>query len=352
MVLTWLARNYAKKEGFVMAGEGVENPEVAEVNNGQVIERRKAVFLNEWNGCFWEKKEMSEGDTVVVENTCFDTHQGEEISTVCWIDEKDVKHCVDVVIPDVAQYNIEYRVFTTGGTTSQSSCDQDLVNTDYLAIERLLRIIIPLIEKERQERIEADETLSGMIETERQERISGDTELWEALVQEASARTETDNQLWEAIAKEYSARTEVDNQIWEALNKEIQDRLDVDAQMWAAINEESRIREMIDNQQWAAIEAETNRAQEVEAQLWDGINGETARAQEVEAQLWDAIIEEIERATAREDEIDGQLVDWSKNPFQMTAAVAKDENNLVLETKDENPDHFIKVNFSGNFGQI
>jgi hypothetical protein len=86
--------------------------------------------------------------------------------------------------------------------------------------------------------------------------------------------------------------------------------------------------------------------------LWDGINGETARAQEVEAQLWAALNAEIQRAIAREDEIDGQLVDWSKNPFQLTAAVGKDENNLVLETKDENPDHFIKVNFSGSFGQI
>ena len=143
----WLASNYAKKEGFIQLMNEVENPEVAEVNNGEVIEKRKAVFLNEWNGCYWEKKQMNEGDTVVVENTCFDVNQGEVTTNVCWLDEHDEKHCVDVVIPDVAQYNIEYRVFTTGGTSYQDACDQDLVNTDYLAIERLLRIIIPIIEQ-------------------------------------------------------------------------------------------------------------------------------------------------------------------------------------------------------------
>jgi hypothetical protein len=34
------------------------------------------------------------------------------------------------------------------------------------------------------------------------------------------------------------------------------------------------------------------------------------------------------------------------------ASVAKDENNLVLETKDENPEHYLRVNFYGSFGQI
>ena len=360
----WLASNYADKEGFIEYEVGGETPEVLEVNNGEVLEKRVEMFINEWNGYYWEKKIMHEGDTVVVENPCFDQGTG-TTTNVCWTDKENLPHCIEVEIPKAAQSNIEYRVFT-----EDEGCNKILVNTDDLVVERIVQIIVPMIQQEREERIESDIILSGMIITEREERISGDTdlwnalaqeasarteadaELWDALAQEASARTDVDNQLWEAIAKETSARTDVDNQIWEALNKEINDRLEVDSQMWAAINEEARIREEIDNQQWAAIEAETNRAQEVEAQLWDGINGETARAQEVEAQLWAALNAEIERAIARENEIDGQLVDWSKNPFELHAAVAKDENNLVLETKDENPEHFIKVNFYGSFGQI
>jgi hypothetical protein len=122
--------------------------------------------------------------------------------------------------------------------------------------------------------------------------------------------------------------------------------------MWAAINAEAEARETTDNLLWQAVEDETKRAQEVEAQLWDGINGETARAQEVEAQLWESLNNEIQRAIGRENEIDGQLVDWSENPFTISVAVGKDEDNLVLETKDKNPEHFIRVKFDGSFGEI
>ena len=359
----WLASNYADKEGFIEYEEGGETPEVVEVNNGEVLEKRVEMFINEWNGYYWEKRIMHEGDTIVIENPCFDQGTG-KTTQICILDEHNVPDCVEVEIPKVAQSNIEYRVFT------EDDCNKVLVNTDDLVVERVVHIIIPLFIKEREERIQNDTILSGMIITEREERISADTELWEALAEEASARTETDNQLWDAIRQEYEratsaetqlwdginqeaqARMEVDAQIWEALNKEINDRLTVEAQLWAGINGETARAQEVEAQLWGAINAETARAQEVEAQLWDGINGETARAQEVEAQLWAALNAEIERAKAREDEIDGQLIDWSKNPFQMYAAVPKDDNNLTLETKDEIEEHYIKVDFYGNFGEI
>jgi hypothetical protein len=38
----------------------------------------------------------------------------------------------------------------------------------------------------------------------------------------------------------------------------------------------------------------------------------------------------------------------------MTAAVGKDKNNLVLDSKDaeEQPEHSITIDFDGSFGQI
>ena len=356
----WLASNYAKKEGFIVAGSDVDEPEVAEVNNGEVIERRKAVFLNEWNGCYWEKKQMNEGDTVVVENTCFDTKEGESISTVCWLDESDIKHCVDVVIPDVAQYDIEYRVFTTGGTTSQSSCNQDLVNTDYLAIERLLRIIIPIIEKEREERIEADEALSGAIETEREERESADTEIWDALDKEISARTEGDAELWEALNEEASARTQADIELWEGLNAETQRAISAETALAVDIkdindrlDEEISARTEADEFLQQQIDEEAERAKAAEDELDDKIEAETQRAISAETALDDKIEDETERATARENEIDGQLLDPSKNPYQLRAqAAGRDNYNMVLESKDGNETHFIKIKFDADFGEI
>ena len=360
----WLASNYADKSGFVEYEAGGATPEIVEVNNGEVLEKRVEMFINEWNGHYWEKKIMHEGDTIVIENPCFDQGTG-ATTNVCWTDKEHVPHCIEVEIPKEAQSNIEYRVYT-----EDEGCNKVLVNTDDLVVERIVQIIVPMIQREREERIEGDRILDEKIdaETERAEEVEAqlwdaiaqeasartdvDNQLWDAIAQEASARTDVDNQLWNAIAQEASARTDVDNQIWTALNNEINGRLDVDAQMWAAINKESEDRITTDNLLWQAIEDETRRAQEVEAQLWDGINGETARAQEVERQLWESLNNEIERAIAREDEIDGQLVDWSKNPFTMSVAVEKDKDNLVLETKDENPEHFIKIKFDGSFGEI
>ena len=324
----WLASNFASKEGFIEYEAGGEIPELLEVNNGEVLEKRVEMFINEWNGHYWEKKKMNEGDTIVIENPCFDQGTG-TTTNVCWTDKEGLPHCIEVEIPKESQSNIEYRVFT-----EDESCNKVLVNTDDLVVERIVQIIVPMLQREREERIEGDRILDEKIDAE------------------IERATTVEGELWDAIAQEASARTDVDNQIWTALNNEIQGRLDVDAQMWAAINAEAEARETTDNLLWQAVEDETKRAQEVEAQLWDGINGETARAQEVEAQLWESLNNEIQRAIAREDEIDGQLVDWSENPFTISVAVGKDEDNLVLETKDKNPEHFIKVKFDGSFGEI
>ena len=357
----WLAENYANKEGFVLSTSDTV-PEVIDVNGGLVNERRKEFFINEWNGEYWEKRMLGEGETVIVENPNFDS-EDVTIKEVCWDDKDGEHHCIDVEIPVTEQKNLEYRVYT------DEDCDKVLINTDDLVTERIMDVIIPILGEETIEREKADKALDEKIEAETARAISAETELWEAIAEEASARTEVeeqlwdaiaqeasartdvDNQLWDAIAQEASARTDVDNQIWTALNKEISDRLEVDSQMWAAINAEAEARETTDNLLWDAINAEAARAQEVEAQLWNGINGETARAQEVEAQLWDAINAEIERATARENEIDGQLIDWSMvHPFSV--AVTTDTHNLVMETKDKNPEHFINIDFSGDFGEI
>jgi hypothetical protein len=71
------------------------------------------------------------------------------------------------------------------------------------------------------------------------------------------------------------------------------------------------------------------------------------------------LFDEIERATEAEKKIDGQLIDWSKNPFTITAAVGNDEYgvqkpNLELISKDaeDHPEHIIKIQFDGNFGEI
>lgn len=357
----WLAANYANKNIFDTESEV---PDVVDVNRGLVNESRKEYFINEWNGHYWEKRILAEGETVIIENPCVDTQDVSAEREVYWTDKDGVRHCVWVEIPDLELKNLEYRVYI------DENCDKYLVDTDELIIERVISVLTPLIMQEAEERKAADEALSGAIETEKSERISGDSELWEAIVQEAQARETVDNQQWDAISQEAQARETVDNQLWEAIAEhtsavtsgmdalweaiaeEASARTDVDNQQWDAINNESARAQDVEAQLWEGINNETARAQEVESQLWDGINGETERAQDVEGQLWTAINNETERAIARENEIDGQLIDVEKNPYVLNVAVEKGENNLTFESKDGNEEHFIKIDFNGNFGEI
>lgn len=360
----WLASNYANKEGFIQYRLGGETPEVMDVNNGQVLEKRTELFINEWNGRYWEKKLMHEGDTVVVENPCFDQSTG-STTTVTWIDKEGVEHCVEIEIPKKSQSNLEYRVYT-----DDEGCNKTLVNTDDLVIERIVQIIVPMLEQEREERIESDTILSGMIETERAERISADTELWEALDAETAARESADTELWDALDAEAAARESADTELWEALEEEISARTEADEELWDGLNKEITRAISAETALNAKIEAETERAEREEGLLWEALSAETdariegdeflqdqiddeiERAKAREDEIEDKLDDEIDRAKAREDEIDGQLIDWNKNPFTMTAAVGKDEFNLNLETKDENPEHTIRIIFDGNFGEI
>ena len=51
-------------------------------------------------------------------------------------------------------------------------------------------------------------------------------------------------------------------------------------------------------------------------------------------------------------ELAGSVCTPSKNPYTMSAAVGKDDFNLILKSKDGDEAHFIKIMFDGNFGEI
>ena len=324
----WLASNFADKNGFLTVDNykaaGANAPEVLDPNGGFLPnEKRVEMFINEFNGRYWEKKVMDEGVTIVIQNPCFDSASGDTME-FCWLDGDGYERCIEVEIPKVAQSNIEYRVYL-----EDEGCDKVLKNTDDLVVERVLSIVVPMIDEERWEREKADVVLSGMIEdlrddlneeisarTAADEVLSGaiDT-LREDLDNEIAERISADTELWEALAAEASARTQADEELWEALSAETEARIEADEDLQRQIDEE--------------------------------VERATAREDEIEQELFD----EIERATAREDEIDGQLIDWEQNPFTMSVATESDYN-MVLPSKDNNEDHFIKIKFDGNFGEI
>ena len=315
----WLASNFADKNGFLTLDNykaaGAKAPEVLDPNGGYLPnEKRIEMFINEYNGRYWEKKVMDEGVTIVIQNPCFDSASGDTVE-FCWIDGDGYERCIEVEIPKVAQSNIEYRVYLT-----EDGCDKVLKNTDDLVVERVLSILVPMIDEERWEREKADVVLSGMIE-----------DLRDDLNEEISARTAADEVLSGTI---------------DTL------REDLDEEIERAISAETEL--------WEALSAETEARMEEDEKLWEALSAETEARIAEDERLDQKIDDEIARATAREDEIDGQLIDWSKNPFAMSASTDFDEEtgkpipNLTLTSKDaeEHPEHSIKITFDGNFGEI
>ena len=353
----WLATNYAKNEGFETSGV----PMITAVNNGEVLEKSKALFVNEWNGEYWEKRALNEGETVVVENPCFDS-EGDQVRTVCWLDHEGVKHCVDVTIPKETQSNVEYRVYTTDG------CNKELVNTDDIVVERIVNIMTPMIEDERNERVKGDEQLWSALEQEAAARTEVDDQQWAAINAEADARKAVDEQLWDAIAKEASARTEVDNQQWDAINQEAEARKHVDNELWSALEQEASARTKVDDEQWAAINQEIGRATAAEEALDAKIDAEIERAKEAEKALEEAILEE---GTKREEEdaklnkkIDDEIerakeaekalhdADQNTSKDYVLSVKADGEYNLVIDSNDGDNAKAIRIKIDGNYGEI
>ena len=317
----WLATNYAKNEGFETSGV----PMITDVNNGEVLEKRKALFVNEWNGEYWEKRALNEGETVVVENPCFDS-EGDQVRTVCWLDHEGVKHCVDVTIPKETQSNVEYRVYTTDG------CNKELVNTDDIVVERIVNIMTP------------------MIEDERNERVKGDEQLWSALEQEAAARTEVDDQQWDAINQEAEARRAVDEQLWDAIGKEAEARTEVDNQQWEAINQEIGRATAAEEALDAKIDAEIERAKKAEEALGEAILEEGTKREEEDAKLNKKIDDEIERAKEAEKALHDADQDASKD--YVLSVKADGEYNLVIDSNDGDNAKAIRIKIDGNYGEI
>ena len=330
----WLATNFADKKGFITIQnrEADETPEVLDPNNGVLpFEKRVEMFINEWNGRYWEKKVMEEGTTIVIQNPCFDNISGDTME-FCWTDTEGHENCITVEVPKVYQENTEYRVYL-----SDEGCDKVLKNTDDLVVERVLNVVVPLIDQERWEREKSDTILSGMIETEKEEREAADESLQELIESEIDRAKDVEGQLWNAINEEASARTEVDNQLWNAIAQEASARTEVDNQQWEAINAEASARTEVDNQLWNAIIQEASARTEVDNQQWNAIAQEASARTEVDNQQWTAINNEIARAKFEENRIEGEIIDNPNDPLN-------EETAQYVEEIDGTNYYILKVN--------
>ena len=410
----WTTLNYGKKEGFVAYTQGGTVPEIAEVNSGLIRQKRKVMFINEYNGKYWERRQLNEGDTVIIETPC--QSEGVETTQICWMKD-GCQICMDVDIPHVSQYNTEYRVYTN------DDCSQELVNTDDLVTERVLETIVPLIyneqearkeeydaldkkiEQEIADRYKYDEIITKALNSETATRISADTELHNEILAEQQSRINRERELAEAISAETSARTEADQALEQKINQERIDRILADndlqkqiteisgksseehAEIYKKIEEEKERAEEKEQALDAKIDAETERATAAEADLQAKIDQETADRKAADEALQASLDDEIKNrkdaddklqenidaeAKAREgadkqlqENIDAESLNrqeadaeiYGKLPkagddvtFTISASAAKGEDNLTVPSYDAS--NTIHVVFDGNFGEI
>lgn len=267
-------------------------------NDGQDMNFIKKYFTNEWNGKEWIKKELADGESVVVINEL--VSQQETCNDHCHCDDNE---------PVYKTNYIEYRVV-----------NGELVDVARLIYNNVMEDIQPKLDE-----ITANvEDLSERLESEITRSTTKDAELEAAIQMESEAREAKDAELEQAIAAEAAARESVDNQLWEGLN------------------------------------GETARAQEVEGQLWKGINGETARAQEVEGQLWDAINAEAAAREAKDSELEERIAaeeqtraekDTELEGMMLTQEGTEfDSESGILTLKSKEGTNDIQVQFYSNFG--
>ena len=305
-------------------------------NDGQDMNFIKKYFTNEWNGKEWIKKELADGESVVVINEL--VSQQETCNDHCHC------HCDDNEPVYKTNY-IEYRVV-----------NGELVDVARLIYDNVMEDIQPKLDE-----ITANvEDLSERLESEITRSTTKDAELEAAIQMESEAREAKDAELEQAIAAEASARESVDNQLWEGLNGETARAQEVEGQLWKGINDEASARESVDNQLWEGLNGETARAQEVESQLWQGINGETARAQEVEGQLWDAINTEAAAREAKDSELEERIAaeeqtraekDTELEGMMLTQEGTEfDSESGILTLKSKEGTNDIQVQFYSNFG--
>ena len=363
----WLASNYASKTDI-----DIDN--ITEVNDGQVLEKRTEFYINEWNGKYWERKRLNEADTIVIENPIYPTSSGKTIE-VCWEDREGVQHCFEVDIPYVSQSNIEYRVYT-----EDDSCNKVLVNTDDLVVERVLNVVLPMLDEERWEREQADKALDEKIEAETARATSAETALDEKIDSEIERALSAETELWNAIVEEVSARTEADEILDSKIEAEIERAISaeevlnkkIETETERAISAETILDEKIEAETARAtsaetvldekIDSETARATSAETVLNEKIETETERAISAETVLDEKIDAETERAKSEEDRIEGEIIDNPNDPLNEETAqyteeidgvnyyILKVNGGLVLKSKSGTND--IPLKLDADFGSF
>ena len=256
-------------------------------NNGELLSDKKVFFINEWNGFDWDKKELQEGDSLMI-----------KFGPDC---DKDA----------------EYR----------------LVNGELINIKK---DIISTVENKYDNDIDDLQSRVNVIEEEIGEIKQSIAVINDKIV-ELDAK---DKSLDEKIDAEIEERKEVDTQ----LLGNIEELKEADAQILASLSAETEERKEVDAKLEEAINTESEERKEFDMQISESLSAETEERKEVDAKLREDIDAEKERSAAMDEYLKGRLISQSGSTYNFAEGflmlVTDDPNNTIRIDLDSNYGEF------------
>lgn len=289
----WTTCNLYMTNGLTPVSEG-ENFNYCEPNNGDIDITKKVFFINEWNGSYWEKKLLVDGDTFVINESA---PSGETI------------------------YNLEYRV------QKDDECNYELVPTDDTTTENVLRVVIPMIE-----------AIDAKVEAETERAVAAEQALDEKINAETARATEAEQAL--------DSKIDTETQRAKAAEQTLDEKID------AETARATEAEDVLDEK----ISAETERAEAAEHTLDEKINAETARATEKENQIETALNAEIVRSTTKDEEHDGKISSLEDRMLVTNTTYVfkfdKENGGVTVPAVGGQEEDALKIIFDGNLGEF
>ena len=245
----------------------------------------KKYYIDEWNGFKWLRNEFKEGDSVVVKTA-----------------------------PD-GKKDIEYRLV-----------EGELTNIHTMVKNTVVDEITPII-------TDMENRFTEALNQEKSDRENADTELQSQITAEVQRATEKDVYLETTLGnfgKETAKAFETLNNALVTSINNINTALQTEAETRAAADED--LQRKLDKDAQDLVNAVTE------------INEEIARLDGVDNEIKEALAAETEERKAKDEELDGDLLDNTKTVFYA-------ENGIIkLKSKDGSND--IDIQLTMNFGQF
>lgn len=357
-------------------------------NDGMGITYTKKYFLNEWDGRKWLKNEISEGESVVIEqapNGCTSMEyrivKGDLVSTSYSIYEKVMSD----ITPAIDELQEQIHNETARAIAKENEIDKNLMSEIERSVNRdneLDAKIDSEINNRTSEITRLDERIDATNET-----VKHVNDTLSDFGQETAKAFEQINNVLEtsintingAIAAEVTNRENGDKVLQDNIDKESEIRDNADKELDAKIMEEAAVREEKDNELAVLIQKNSDFANEISKRLDSEIEART-NADEVLQSNIDAVshslddlterfvehvenseheFDSVKEAIAKEtenrinddnllqgniDKVDAQLIVKDGSSF--------DPENGVLTLKSKGGENDITIQFSLNFGDI